>query len=377
MIIYAIMFIFIYCVCYLGNQKRIEVTNNDSNNYIYSDRVSTGYIILIWTVPVFFIGMRTNFIDTKGYIEGFLNINGSFEKSVLSTDLLKGPLWSLYVWIVRKFTSNANIYLLITACIQSAMLSKTYRKYSPDVGYSVLLFFLSCSFVNMMNGIRQFLAVCLILYIFPYYVESKKFRFFIGVILAALIHFSAIIWIPAFFIVDGKPFKRKSVIAILGTLSILLFLDRFTTVIDVALSDTSYSGYINQFSIDDGSNIFHTLIALVPVIIAFIYRKSIYSLDNQVLDCLINVSIFGSLVSLIANFTSGILIGRIPIYFTIFNFVTLPWMFVNMVDEKNRKLFRFFCTVGYVLYAIYYIRIMWGVKGMPYISNVLGINTWQ
>ena len=372
MIIYISMFLYIAIVGfgsqqYLENKKAKQPFNNGTNLF---------FAILILALPVFFIGMRTNFIDTKGYIAGFeaLPRGFSYLQSCLED---KGFGFILYEWIIKRFiTDNPNMFLMITAIVHAGALLKLYYKYSSNYTFSVLLFFLSMSFTNMMNGIRQFLAVSLIIFFSDYIFEKKTIKFLIVLFIAYKIHVSAIIWLPAFFVVQGKPWNPKIIMAIIAIVAVVFALDSFTDFLSDSLEETDYAGYTDQFAQDDGSSIFHTLIAAVPVVLAFWKRREIEEKNVKHIFIIVNMSVLAVMVSLLANFTSGILIGRFPIFLTLYNFILLPWMFDNVFNEEDRKIMKLACIGGYAMYAVYYMNTIFS-KGMPYISDVLGINTWH
>lgn len=375
MVVYYTMFLYIFVIGVLGNSyvKKNKIKSK------YDNGTNMFFAVLLLILPVVLIGLRTNYIDTKGYIAGFEQLPLEWSSVTDSIEDSKGPGWLVYQWIIKFFiTKNPNIFLLITAAIQAGALLKFYYKYSSDYRYSMLLFFLSMSFASsMMNGIRQYTAVSLILYFADYIFDKKYLKFLVVVLIAYSIHNSAVVWAVAVFIVQGKPWNKKVLICIALAVVAIMFLDQFTSFLDEGLADTNYAGYTQQFSSDNGSNPIHTLIYAVPIVIAFWKRKQIAALNNRTIDILINISILAFALSLVANFTSGILIGRMPIYFSVFSYALFPLMFDNVFNEKDRRMLKTLCGFGYLCYAIYYMYNAWGNMGMPYISDVLGINTWH
>lgn len=375
MVVYYTMFLYIFVIGVLGNSY---VKKNNIKNK-YDNGTNMFFAVLLLILPVVLIGLRTNYIDTKGYIAGFEQLPVGFSSVISGLEGSKGPGWLIYQWIVKVFiTKNPNVFLLITAIIQAGALLKFYYKYSSDYRYSMLLFFLSMSFASsMMNGIRQYMAVSLILYFADYIFNKKYLKFLVVVLIAYFIHNSAIVWAAAVFIVQGKPWNKKVLICIGLAVAAIMFLDQFTSFLDEGLADTNYAGYTQQFSSDDGSSPVHTLIYSIPIVIALWKRKQIAELNNRNIDILINISVLAFAISLVANFTSGILIGRMPIYFSVFSYALFPLMFDNVFNEKDQRILKTLCGFGYLCYAIYYMNNTWGVRGMPYISDVLGIDTWH
>lgn len=375
MVVYCSMFLYVFIIGYTGKM----FTKGRNLKTKYDNGTTLFFAVAMLILPVIFIGLRTNYIDTRLYMTLFDDSTTSFSRLFDSLAEDKGPAWSIYQWIIKRFiTKNASAFLMITAIIQAGALLKFYYKYSSDFVYSMLLFFLSMDFADwMMNGIRQFLALSLILYFADYIFEKKYLKFLAVVLIAYFIHNTAIIWAVGIFIVQGKPWNSRVIICVCLAVLAILFVDQFTDLLDNALENTSYAGSTEQFSEDDGSNPMRTLIFAVPVFIAFWKRKRIADANNNNLNIMINISVIAFALSLIANFTSGILIGRLPIYFGIFNYALFPVLFDNAFDKKDKSILKVLCVIGYVCYAVYYMLNMWGSKGMPYISDVLGINTWK
>lgn len=366
--IYYLMFAYVFCVGLL--YKMILAYNgiSISNNKKYPLVVC----IISMLLPVFYIGLRTGFADTQAYITGYNDLSLNFkeiEKIMLNS---RGALFVLYEWVIKRYVSeNANVFLMITAIIQALCVIKLYRKYSIDYSLSIMLFFLSCMFFYMTNGMRQFLALCIVLFFADFIFEKKYIRFVIIVLIASFIHVSVLIWIPAIFIVQGKPFNLRVIIMIILIGLAVFYVDGFTDLLEDSLTGTAYEGLTEQFASDNGSNIMHTLIAGVPVAIALMGRKIIEYRNDKKLDVLINIAVFGMAISLLANFTSGILVGRMPINFTIFNYILFPILISTVFERKSARLVTALCYLGYMLYMMYYFS----VQNVYYVSSVLGIDT--
>ena len=94
------------------------------------------------------------------------------------------------------------------------------------------------------NGIRQFLAIAIIMAGFPLLLKRKYVSLTVIILLGATFHASALLMVPIIFIVQGKAWNKKSVLCILGCILILIFVNRFTDGMNDALSNTQYSNII-------------------------------------------------------------------------------------------------------------------------------------
>lgn len=355
MIIYFLMVAYVFLIGVAAKQQVVSgATISKNNNY-----TNLAFAILIFALPVFFIGFRTYVADTSSYISAYESFPNQFP--ILKDDIFKtrGYGWQLYLYFIKYILRlNTDWFLMVTAMFQAGALIKLYYKYSTDYPLSSLLFFLSVSFMQMMNGLRQFFAICLILYFVDWVFKKKYIRFLIVVFIAISIHNVAIVWVAAVFLIQGRPANIRMLIFSFLIILAITFVDQFTNLLEDSISETSYAGYTNQFASDSGSNIVHTLLAAVPLVIVFIGRKKIGEIDDRVTNVLINISILETMTSLLANFTSGILIGRMPGCFSVFSYALLPRLFHQAFNEKDAKTMRALCILGYSAYFLYYMLYM-------------------
>lgn len=354
MIIYFTIFTYVLFFGYLG--KRTADMNINIREKKYSNNVNFVYAILIIILPLLLISYGYPNSDKYAYFTYFENLDindNTFFDDVWES---KGPLWLVIQWFIKKYiTSSADSFLLIITFFQMFSICKFYYKYSSDYPNSILLFFLSMSFYNMMNGIRQFSALCLIILFCDWLFKKKYVPFLFIVILAYYIHSSAIVWAFAILIIYGEPFNKRMIASALIVALAILFLDQFTSLLENSLSDTLYAGYTNQFNEDDGGNIINTIIYFIPVLLSFIKRKQILAISNSIVNISINCTIIAFLFSVLSLFTSGILIGRLPMYFSLFSFILYPWLFKEVYNDDNTMMIKYLCYIGYTAFAIYYV----------------------
>lgn len=369
MVVYWAIFIYTTAVsmfCCKLSYSNNEIANRENS---YMNRVGIFGALISFLVLIFFSGVRTYVADTSAYIL-------SFEKSVATLgdipDILrsdgKGVLFEAYMVFFKKCISdNYTNWLMSLSIFQGFAVARFFSKYSDSFDFSCYLFIASGTFTWMHNGIRQFTAVCIILLAIDFLFQNRQIVFILFVVIAFFVHNTVIIWVLFAFIVKGEALNKKVIFAIIGAAICVVFVDSFTNILSGALENTNYEGATEQFKEDDGVNPITTLIYSIPVIIAFWRRKYILSIERpQYIDTLINMSGVAASISLIGNFTSGILFGRLPIYFAVGNFVVLPWLINNCFWNRDRAIMKFCCYVGYFAYYIYYMYI--SSNGMEYYS---------
>ena len=104
---------------------------------------------------------------------------------------------------------------------------------------------------------------------------------------------------------------------------------------------------------DDGANPIRIFISAIPVVIAFVGRKKIESVNNPLINICVNMSVFTMLTYFVATFTNGIGTGRLPIYTDLFNLILIPYLAKNVFDEKISKNIKTFFILLYIAYFGY------------------------
>lgn len=185
---------------------------------------------------------------------------------------------------------------------------------------SFFLFVVSTDYMSwMFNGIRQFIAAAGFLACFGLLVK-KKYVFLICIILLlSTIHASVLIMLPIIFIIQGKAWNRKTILFILAIGVMILFIDRFTPFLDNLLSETQYSDIVTNdlWLSDDGTSIFRILVYSVPAILSLIGKKYIDEANDPVINLCTNASACTMILYALSGVSSGIYIGRLPIYTTL------------------------------------------------------------
>ena len=342
------------------NYKRTEFVNGSA-----VVRCVPLFAIIAFLPVILWAGFRPRygFADTSAYVTMYLNLPEDFNglREYLATiDKDKG-FYLLSGIIKMIFGSNYRPFLLISAVFQGACIIKFYRNYSPDYIMSIFLFIISADYYAwMMNGIRQFLAVTIIYFAISLLVRKKYILFCVVVLIAATVHQTAIIMIPIALIVQGKPWNKKTLLMIAMALLAVFFTNQFTSLLNTALEDTAYSANATEMAGQAGVNPLRVAVYAVPAALAFVGRKKLDKENNQVINISVNMSIITLALYLIAMVTSGIMMGRLPIYTSLFNYILLPYEIEHIFDNKSRLFLRVALVLLYMAYYYYLMHFAYG-----------------
>lgn len=265
------------------------------------------------------------------------------------------------------------MWLSIIAAISGICVMIPLYKYSCNFGVSAFLFMASCQFTWMFNGMRQFLAAAIIFACTGLILKNRTLLYILIVCILATIHQSALLLIPMYFIAKGEPWNKRTMLFIGCIVLAILFTSKFTNLLTDVVEQTDYASSVNEFKdTDDGTNIIRILVESIPVILAFVYREKIKDKLTPIIKLSINMSLIASglyIISKIAH--SGILLGRLPIYFSMYNLILLPWLLKSIFEKKEKDLIYFIMIICYFAFFYYQMCITWG--GMPYYSKVLNL----
>ena len=323
---------------------------------------------LILFLPVIFMaGFRDVSIgDTYVYMTNFQDIPetiGGLISYLPSVSKDKG--FTVLSGIIKMIIgNNTKIYLLILAAIQGIILVSIFRKYSTDYLISIFLFIASTDYISwMFNGIRQFTAVTIIFAATPLILKKKYVPLILIIILAATIHASALLMLPVVFIVQGKAWNKKTIIFIIASMAALVFVNQFTDILDNLLTDTQYTNVVSDWQSwnDNGTNAIRVLVYSVPAILSLIGKKYIDQADDPVVNVCSNMSIISMGLYIISIGTSGIMIGRLPIYVSLYGYIQMIWSINNMFTEKSAKLIKIAMILFYLAFYYYQMHLTWGI----------------
>lgn len=364
-LLWVIIFGIIGCIL----ENRAKVVKGNTNK-----KVNLFMAIWVISIIVFFAGLRSGVSDTVAYINLFKQMPNELTNIISYMRMQEKDIGFFFLSALFKciISNDFHLWLFAIAMISCLCIVKTIYKYSNNYYFSIYLFVSSCYFTWLFNGIRQFLAATIMFACFKLILDRDIKKFIPLVILASTIHITAIILIPIYYLVNEEPWSKKIALTIILFLIGILFLDKFLMILDTLLRNTEYSSVIDQFENDDGVNKVRVAFEFIPVIIAFLSRSYIKNSAPKYIKVCINMSLISALFYLIGSFTSGIYVGRMPIYCVLYNFILIPWLLANVIKKESKPVAYYTFFVVYLLFFYYQMVIAW--QGYGYISDILNIN---
>lgn len=343
---------------FFPRQKVIELGRK---RYIWSIASAISLVIpyIIWA------GFRVDTGDTGAYRYSFMHAPATItELPSYVISQTKDQGFSVLTVLLKAIIGNSDvIYFLIIAAFQMLCLAFVYRKYSVNYLFSIFLFVASTDYFSwLFNGMRQFIAVTGIFACTGLMLKKKYLSLVVVILLLSTIHASALIMIPVVYICQGRAWNKKTLFFIFSMAILIAFIDKFTPVIDTMMAETQYSDIMTNevWLNDDGTNILRVFVYSVPAILSFIGKRYVEQENIPIINLSVNMSICAAAVYFLSNVTSGVYVGRLPVYMSLYSYISLPWLFENMFTLESKKIMYLLAIAAYVVFFYYQMFVAWG-----------------
>ena len=159
------------------------------------------YCIILIIFVVFFCSFRVinsddsiniGGTDSFAYMSQFMDSTGTIIEQ-LSRFYGWEPLHSISLWIVRSFTDNYTVYLVLYYICMSLFLIKYAKMFTLNKRWIIATFALMCFFLESFNTQRNTFAVFAAFFVYDALIKKKYLKALFISLLITCIHFSGVI----------------------------------------------------------------------------------------------------------------------------------------------------------------------------------------
>ncbi|MCD1161126.1 EpsG family protein [Peribacillus frigoritolerans] len=252
--------------------------------------------------------------------------------------------------VYKIWPDNFIFYNYILAALTYIPVVLTFRKYSNNFIFTIVLYITMLTYYWPYNGVRQSIACSICFCAYPFLYDKKYFKYVLYVLVAYLFHSTALFLLPFMFILNRKSWS-KFIVFSLTLLSVsFIFLssiwDKVIHFLEIIGQEKMANDYRVYDYSDDGANILRIAVVMLPILISFIFYKPLKR-NNQNIDLLINMSLMCGVFMLFAS--SVTLLGRLSNYFIFFNALLIP-EFTGLFKGKDKSLFQVITVVLFFIY---------------------------
>lgn len=329
-------------------------------------RWSWGAALVLACPYVIWAANRGDIGDTYAYRIVFRNIPtmGGELAAYLSTNDKDQGFTVLVSLIKSVIGSNEILFFFLIAAFQMFCVVYFFRKYSANFFLCVFMFVISTDYLSwMFNGIRQFVAVCIILLSFGLVLRKRYIPAIFVILLASTIHASALMMIPLIFVIQGRAWNWKTLFLLICVGAAILLIDPFTAFLDSVLAETQYNDLITNdiWRNDDGTNILRALFYSIPAALSLIGKKQVDKRNSPIVNLCVNCSACTAALYFLSVFSSGIYIGRLPIYTTLQGYAVVPWLIDHTFTKRSARIVVGGLVCGYLAFFYYQMHFTWNM----------------
>lgn len=324
-------------------QKQNKLKNNTTPFWVWD-------VVLAFLVFAVISGIRWNVgVDHQTYLANFLNIqrggHSLFDKEIG---------FELLTSLIAKSGIHFSYYFGLLAFLQMFFIYRAFKDQRYLYPFLGIIIIFGPEYLSWMNGIRQMLVATVFVFSIQFIQKRQLLKYAITILLASLMHKSALILLVFYFIPQKDYFKNRILVFSLVGASLVLgsmnfWIDNLKEVSSL-LSFLGYDWYseniVGLIEDEEIRNIGPRRLSMILISLAAIWYspKLKKRFENTYFLTYYNIAIIGFLLyNLLANTHHGFL--RPITYLTIFSIPTTAYLLVYLKSHFAKISLAFFMVL--------------------------------
>jgi hypothetical protein len=304
--------------------------------------------------------------DTLQYFKRWeLVKNGSWNETIssFSNPTTKDPFYTLFQKFLQLFSENFQFFLLIVAFMFMVALGNFVKNNTQTISQAMLSFMIYMGYFYgfySITGIRQTLASVFLLFSYEYVKKEKFLPFLILVLVGALFHVSALVFLPLYFVAKIKNTKLIFGAAIIGFPIFMFFKNEMALVLLATSSlEDRFSAYAEQYR--TGGSFILTAFQVLLGVYALIIMKKVLAIKPIAYKMYNTFALALFFLPLQWVNPSA---GRIAQYFAIIIMVFIPYILDATAGEskESRKGIYSIAVIGFFIITLFSIGDFYSYK---------------
>lgn len=268
------------------------------------------------------------------------------------------------------FGATNEVYFFVVALLTVGFVYRAIYEAPINQIWAIFVFQVGGLWFYATNGMRQALAVAILLNAIPCLIKGNIKKYIIWVVVASSVHLFSIIFLPLFFLRAWRIDSVKTV----ALLAIVFIFSGYIADIGLELASrlsSQFAAYtrIDRYNSSGDIDVSDLFLCLFPICLYFLSSKHVRAsgLQNEVNSYFL-LLLLGVLSSLLS--ANVFIFSRAASFFTPFSIVAMPYLFC--VLEKGGVRYTVFVKVLYALILIGSSYYLFGVlkihNAIPYVS---------
>lgn len=302
-------------------------------------------------------GFTADFNSYSGFFMQYASYSFEDLKGILTFEYHLNVLELGYVllnFLVSRFTKQYVYMQLVQALIICIPVYKIFKESRIPI-LSVALFISIGPYLESFSTVRNLMAASICCLAYRYVKEENKYKYFATIIIASLIHLSALIMLPFYYVLRIKPSKSNVLKYVFATVIGIVLMDRLAILynnffkVSTDLQETLNLLYRSQTDVK--LVLIPVGICIATIILFFMYtdkrKKEILSNEEKIL---FNGTIIWCLLKILMLFSSYT--TRFAAYFFYFVCLLCPYV-IKKIQGKNLRIIVLIILIGGC--CIYYL----------------------
>lgn len=302
---------------------------------------------IIWACIIMFAvyGLRDAYSigndSSSSYLHQFQRMETTSWAELGEADLNENLFWKLFVklgYIVLG--GDYQLFIVVISAFVMIVFGRFVFRYSASPVQSFVYYWGLWFFTFNFSALKQSIAMSLLLLAFDAIMDRRVFKYLVLVVLAALFHFPAFVFIPAYWLTMLNPRRGFFVVLAAAFGAVYLWRDEIL-------------GYMVQFYYEDhafeGEDRFLTgkvIVMLVLVVVAYVLRRP--SRDDRVYSASLQFVALATVIQLFSVYNN--VFERLADYYFQFSVIFVPFIFER--NQEKRGSFERDIIIKYAPYVL-------------------------
>ena len=296
--------------------------------------------------------------DTAMYIDRFQSIarTGDLFAYIKSTTMEPGYL--VFNYVLSRFTNNPQILFIASGLLVYSSLGLFLYRNCAAPGLAVFCVTTMQFFDMFLSGVRQALALAILLFAYSYIAKRKPVPFFLLVVLAALFHYTALLFAiayPAAVFSLNREGRHQALRVLLVIVCIVAVYVWFDTLLSVALAlFPKYSYYIGSAAFAGEPNL-AIILRTIVYLLMFLIPRWLLANEHRAREVDEGVARLSACnIILAAVSMNASVLGRLCMYFSPFSLVD----YANNTNRLSREASVILTVLSLILLFFYGLTIV-------------------
>lgn len=293
--------------------------------------------------------INPEYSDLYGYKIGFNEYHDMpfFKVFNENAPSLKAEIgYRVFCKVITLFTSEWRWAMFLISIVILSGYYYAVKHYSTMFWLSILLIMVG-PFSQSLFVLRQHMAMGIILFTYPFIIEKKIVPYIVICLLAFLLHQSALIFVPVYFIYNMRNnYMVQIVFIMLFFVLFYYYSNLLSATASVVMNTASYSDSFFEYNSDGQNAKTAYLLSAVTILRYFLLRKDF--LKEGINKLISIILIMGTILSFVGVGYMGT--GRLNMYYTATSFLFIP----NTLQYLKRKDIRVMLGFSYFLFLLYF-----------------------